>query len=205
MIPSAWVKPLALVGLGVVAGMVAEWRIMQPKPSPIQKAAPAVVQKDGSRILESKPSPKPKAAQVIPKGAVVEGVAQVTIRPTLAPIPTVAPGTPISGDAALIHVDLSLVKMSDGQERVIASSPDGEVVGGVAIPTQVGPPIPKQLKYAAGPSYGRNSLGGASKGIVAERDCGPFRFGAYAGTMTIPVPGGQLRGRETFVWALIRF
>ncbi|MBI5888195.1 MAG: hypothetical protein HZB82_05730 [Deltaproteobacteria bacterium] len=72
-------------------------------------------------------------------------------------------------------VDLSVVKMPDDTRRVVASSPNGEVVGGVDIPVEAARPVPAVPKWAAGMSV---NLLDRMPGVFIDRDFGPFRMGA---------------------------
>src|SRR3546814_7712432 len=73
-----------------------------------------------------------------------------------------------------VRTDLSLVQQ-DGGRRVIASSPDGTVIGGVDVPiTQtLLPPTPH--RWAAGANY---DPFGQRYGAWVERDFGRLRVGA---------------------------
>lgn len=120
------------------------WMIGRPAtPGKLDPPAAAVLQKDGSVILERKPNPEAAPQQQIPKGAKVERVVRVAVRPRAAAT------APTSGDglqakesllsASPVTVDLSLVRMPDQTRRVIASSPDGEIVGGMDMPVEAPP------------------------------------------------------------------
>lgn len=130
------------------------------KPAQPETPAPAVRQKDGALELERAPSglsatAQPgstplKPAQEIPKGATVERVVQVTVQPTATPsspgnpkldlgtlkMPSLDPlGSPHQGSICPpVRVDLSLIRLKDKSQRVLASSPDGTVVGGIDVP-----------------------------------------------------------------------
>ena len=144
---------LAVLGLIAalifVGGMGLAWKIWVPKPAKAETYAAAVKQTDGSVVLERKPDATARPAQELPKGAKLERVVQVTVKPS-ASVAAIAP-TNGSGQSAAstsdlpsgttspcppIRVDLSLVRMPDESRRVIASSPDGEIVGGVDIPVE---------------------------------------------------------------------
>ena len=187
---------LATLVVGMLAGMGLEWRILKPKPAKAEVAAPAVVQPDGSRILEraaSTPATEVKVPHQLPPGAVLEREEQgVTIQPyasavALPPMPGFAlpaapqhptvlsqtPGTPCPP----VHFDLSLVRMPDQSHRVIVSSPDGTVTGGLDIPVE--PPIqqPKVCKYSAGLVYGVAEGGRIEKGLYLDHDLAFARVG----------------------------
>lgn len=174
-----------VVGLvvGLAGGLGFGWKHWRPK-SAVETPAPAVRQSDGSMVLARQPDASTKPAQEIPVGATVERVVQVKIQPRRpgpsaeAQPPTAGPGpqgaTPSapSTETAPVSVDLTLVRMPDKTERVIASSPDGTVVGGVDIPmTPV--TFPRQLNWAAGAIYGNKTYG-----AFVDRDMAFLRLGA---------------------------
>jgi hypothetical protein len=217
---------LLAVALIYGAGMATGWKICQPKPMPSAKAAPEQVQKDGSRILGVQPNPSAKAAQLVPAGARVEELVQVTVQPRarardLTPGPSVAVLGPTPGSAPQaagiqdpqsttdspcppVRVDLSLVRMTDQSRRVIASSPDGDVVGGIDVPVEQAT-IPRQLRSAVGIEWARNPWGDC-RSLIGQRDLGIFRAHARLGLTRFTPPGGiQVRGAEAAVGLLVRF
>ena len=127
---------LALVA-GLVIGYGAGFYVTRPKKM-VEKPLPAVRQADGSLVLERKPDAQAKPKQTIPKGDKVDRVVHVEVE-TLKPVTRVA-------------VDLTVVSEPDGSKRVVASSPDGTVIGGTDIPVT---PIliPKSLPWSAGAVY----------------------------------------------------
>lgn len=180
---------LILLLSGIGAGLCGGWFLWHPAPAVIETPAPAVVQSDGSLILERKPELKPEPPHHIPAGGKVERVVTVTVRPKVSGSP--APAQPIedsvkpAGGPGLpvpdVHVDMSLIRLPDGSRRVVASSPDGDVVGGVDIPaTEEAAKQSRVLKWAAGGYY---SPTGSGYGGWLERDFGPFRVGADVGTI----------------------
>ena len=175
--------------------MALGWMLWRPKPPKPEPYAPAVVQQDGSLVLERKPMPDAKPAQQVPKGARVERVVQVKVQPRNA-TPTAATGTPGSGPVNVlpelppVTVDLSLVRMPDQTRRVIASSPDGTIVGGVDIPVEAARQA-RALKWSAGGTW---NPADRSWGAWVQRDVGPVVLGADALQVRDPVQaGGRLR------------
>ena len=188
-----------LVGLilGLLGGLGSGWKLWSPKPAKPETPAVAVRQPDGSLVLERKPDATAKPAQIIPKGGVVERIEQVTIQPRAqTPGPSGADPAGTSGSAPAdagqkptnplpgaltpcppVRVDLTLVRMPDQSRRVVASSPDGDVVGGVDIPVE-NAVTPRVFKWAAGGVYGRTSSGGRSVGAFLHRDAAFLRLGA---------------------------
>lgn len=81
---------------------------------------PAIVQTDGSVVLERKPDAKAKPKQTLPPDAKVERVVSVEVE-------TAEPTNHV-------RVDLTVISEPDGGKRVVASTPDGRIVGGSDIP-----------------------------------------------------------------------
>lgn len=178
-----------------------------PKP---ENTAPATAQSqaDGSVILARAPSveaPTPAPHQ-IPKDAVEERRISVTVKPRPASAraanPT-TPGTPTAlqssplaqaqaqADCAPVTVDLSLIRQNGGR-RVVASSPDGVVVGGMDIPIESAL-LPASHPWAAGLSVGHDK----SPGVWLERDLGRIRLGAEA----LRQRDGDLQARLRVGWS----
>lgn len=205
----------------VLVGFLAAWGIYRPKPAKPEPPAQAIREKDGSLVLErapsglksgSPPGSSPlKPAQEIPKGAKVERIVEVTVDPTGKPSSGLnlgavlggrqAPSTPGDrsprGSAVMacppVTVDLSLVRMPDKTQRVLASSPDGSVVGGIDVPVDQPASFKVQRWTASGLAgydthAGRNVFGGE-----VSYAKGPF------------VVSGGIIGGTGFVGAGIRF
>jgi hypothetical protein len=149
----------AIAALVLLAGVLV-WAYWPPKPVPeVVTAAPQVQQADGSVIAARAPDPHPPAPRhIIPRGAVEERREQIVVAPAPA--------------ASSVEIDLSLVREGD-QRRVIASSPDGQVLKAVDIPIEPAliPPPPKP--WAAGLSYDTRH----AVGIWVDRDVGRLVVG----------------------------
>ena len=159
---------LALVS-GLVIGYGLGFSVSRPKTI-TEKPLPAARQVDGSLILERKPDPKAKPKQVIPKGAKVERIIQSEIH--------------LNHPTETLKLDLTLVSLSDGSKRVIASSPDGTVTGGLDIPvSQI--VIPSSTPWSAGVAY--NPQQKKYGGFVA------YRKGAFIAT-TVVIGGNIIVG-----------
>lgn len=173
-----WTIVLALSIIGAAIAVVLLW----PHPKPVvETAKPAVVQPDGSTILErtdTQPSVKPP--HVVPKGSTVERVVQVKVKPKVVIADGIKDAPSLSPDAKPannpITVDLSLVRLTDDTKRVIASSPDGEIVGGMDIPIETLTYKPRV--WAAGISIDPVHQVG---GVWVERDISRIRLGVDAG------------------------
>ena len=173
-----WTIVLALSIIGAAIAVVLLW----PHPKPVvETAKPAVVQSDGSTILErTDTQPEAKPPHVVPKGATVERVVQVKVKPKVVIADGIKDAPSLSPDAKPannpITVDLSLVRLTDDTKRVIASSPDGEIVGGMDIPIETLAYKPRV--WAAGISVDPVHQVG---GVWVERDISRIRLGVDAG------------------------
>ena len=150
---------LALVGFVVWT----QW------PTPAQKEvvahAPEQIQKDGSKVFERDPNAKPTPPpHIIPKGYKEERRESFSVAPSPA---AAASGCPP------VRVNLS-VAGNGVDRRVIASSPDGDVVNAIDMPieAQLVPPAPRV--WAAGMSYDTRR----AVGIWVDRDFNRLRLGA---------------------------
>jgi len=160
-----WIIAL-LIFMVAFVGAVAWW-MSRPIPMP-EPPAPAVRQDDGSLILERKPDPAAKPKQQIPRRAKVERVASVTVQPD-------APAPESRNPCPPVTVDLTLIREPDGARRILASSPNGQVVGGLDVPVEpITLPAPAK-RWAAGLSW---SPIDRTSGIWIERDMWRVRVGA---------------------------
>lgn len=187
MIQSRIAIPLGALALGVVAGLTLGWKLYRPKPLPKETAAPAIHQTDGSMVLERKPEAKPEPRHELPKGSKLERQVSLEVLPS---IPTGGPAIPGSGSlkpVEPIHIDLSLVKMQDGTQRVVASSTNGKIVGGLDIPVEPAKPEPKPFKWTAGALWNPSE---STYGVFITRGVGPFVVGAQVYQQRLPVQIG---------------
>ena len=194
----AWMPPAALRWLAATLLFMAlfpgaVWWYARPAPVP-ETPAPAQRQADNSLILARQPDPAAKPKQQLPPRAKLERVASVTVKPT-APPP--APGHPCPP----VTVNLSIIREPDGARRILASSPDGVVVGGIDVPVEpITLPAPAN-RWAAGLSW---SPINRTSGIWVERDIRlplikpAARIGLdinQSGTSLAPTPGIDARLR----------
>ncbi len=151
--------------LGLGGGLGFGWRFWRPTPLPQQTAAVASRQKDSSLVLQRAPDAHAKPQQIIPKGATVERVVSIAMQPravmssapassdsvklasaVTAPTSAIAAPTPetVSRPAVCppVRVDLTLYRLSDKTERVVASSPDGVVLDSLSIDHPVANALP---------------------------------------------------------------
>ena len=173
-----WTVVAALSVVTAASIVMLLWTL--PKPI-VEVAKPAVVQPDGSTVIErtdTQPSVKPP--HVVPKGSTVERVVQVKVKPKVVIADGIKDAPSLSPDAKPannpITVDLSLVRLKDDTKRVIASSPDGEIVGGMDIPIETLAYKPRV--WAAGISVDPVHQVG---GVWIERDISRIRLGAEVG------------------------
>ena len=129
--------PIACLIVGLTVGFYFGFQQNKPKQI-IESYKPEVRQSDNSLVLERKPDASAKPKQVLPPQAKVERIVSVEVE-TEKPVDH-------------IGVDFTVVSEPDGSKRVIASSPDGRVVGGADIP--VAPiSIPVVQNWAVGGLY----------------------------------------------------
>lgn len=170
MISTRLAIPAGALVLGLALGLGLGWKLYRPKPAPIETAAPAIRQPDKSLVLQRQPEAKPQPKHELPKGAKLERQIQVTVLPSIPMGGRKIPGsgnlpgipdsstavnngqsvgnTDNSGQSRAITVDLSLVKMPDRTQRVIASSDQGTVIGGLDVPVQGPMPTAKPLRWS---------------------------------------------------------
>jgi len=180
--------------LGLVVGLAVGWRFYRSAPAPVETPASAVRQADDSLVVARAPDSAPgPAPHLIPAGGREERRIRIVVKPRPVSGPPSVAGsapshesTPTSTGAACppcgpftcapVAVDLSLVRMPDQTRRVVASSPDGEVIGGVDIPIER-ERIRRELRWAAGATY---DPADRTWGGFLNRDLGPFRLGIEA-------------------------
>ncbi|WP_148716865.1 hypothetical protein [Chitinolyticbacter meiyuanensis] len=168
---------LGAVGAAVIlslAGWVGYLLGADDTPVP-ENTAPAArqVQRDGSMVAERSPDPSPSPPpHVLPRGSQEERRVSVTVRPTKQPAPTVAPDGSVRCECPPVTVDLSLVQV-DGGRRVVASSPDGQVISALDVPIDPAPLPPPERAWAVGVSYSTAQRWG----VWAERDMSRVRVG----------------------------
>lgn len=139
---------------------------------------PQTTQADSSVILERNPDATATAPAPQLPGK-LERTVQVTVKPKPQPKPEpTKPGPdgycPAPKECPALTVRLDLVKQADGR-RVVASSPDGDIVGGIDVPIE--PWIKRNENvWAAGLTYSHDRRLGA----FIDRDLGPFRAGIEA-------------------------
>lgn len=203
----AEVLPLCI---GLIMGIGLGEMIWKPKAQKLEAPAPAARQTDGSLILERKADLSAKPVHQIPTGAKVERLVQVTVQPRVEPAPApssanVAPA-PISGGSSLVaenlplatpcppvRVDLALIRMTDQTRRVVASSPDGDVVGGLDVPVEP-ERIPADPKWVAAGLVGFDLRQSRRVfGVMISRQAGAFSI--HAGAI----------GQTAFLGAGVRF
>jgi hypothetical protein len=153
-------KSIAFLLVGLISGLSLGWWLYRPGAPKIEPPAPAIRQSDGSLILERKPDPSAKAPAEIPKGAHLERVERVVIQPRPTPVQDDNSGARDGANTRTTticrpaEVDLSLLKMRDKTERVVASSPDGKIVGGVDIPVAPIAASPQITRWSVSALYG---------------------------------------------------
>lgn len=171
-----------LLAAGFVLGALLTWWQFRPL-TVIETAAPAVRQVDGSLVAERAPGVIPVAAAV-PTGTKPLRTAEIRVKAK----PVAGSGAGCSCDP--VTVNTTLVRESGGQ-RLVVSSPDGEVVSAVDSPLEP-LQIQRQTLWAVGATYGT----GARSGMFLDRDVGPFRVGAEVDQ----AGGGDWQARVRLGW-----
>ena len=157
----------ALIAVCVMAGM----QLARPAPE-VVTPQPAQSLPGGAVVLERKPATKPSKPKK--PGANVERDVSVTVQPDQA-------------GSEPVRVDLQLVA-EDGGRRVIASSPDGQIVGGLDLPQPATMPQDSR-KWAAGLSCDPTNCQ-RTAGAWIDRDLGRIRLGAELTQQQIRVRAG---------------
>lgn len=190
----------ALILIAVALGIAVGWMAHSPAKAVHESAAPAQRQADGSLVLaraEGTTTP-PAAPHALPKGSVEERRIQVVVQPARGivvhdhPASSVTRGDALalgmsttkdsltvpddSCDCPPVTVDLSLVRNKDRTHRVVASSPNGQILSGLDIPIDAPSAIPRALPWAAGITMSTDRKFGG----FLDRDIGPFRMGVEA-------------------------
>lgn len=164
MMVRAWLVMVAAL-LGAVCGAVSVWHFYQPALV-TESVAVAVRQADGSLVAERAPGAIPAAKQ-IPPGAKPVRTAEIRVRSK----PAAGSAVGCSCDPVTVHT--TLVRESGGGQRLVVSSPDGEVVSAVDSPLE-SLQVQRVRPWAVGGTYGT----GGRAGAFVDRDVGPFRVGA---------------------------
>ncbi|GAA5785656.1 hypothetical protein [Chitiniphilus shinanonensis] len=173
--PMQIVLALSLV-LGLAAALWLGYLLGHHNAPVPEDTSPAAqqIQPDGSviaaRIPDPSPSPPPHQ---LPKGSKEERRVSVTVRPTSQPTPVMGADGTLHCECPPATVDLSLVQVAGGR-RVIASSPDGQVIRALDVLIDPAPLPPPSRPWAAGISYGANS---GTVGAWVERDLSRIRLG----------------------------
>jgi len=157
------VESIAVVAVLATGGLW--WLTRTPPPVP-ENLTPAAQQRqaDGSveaaRAPDAHPAPAP---HIIPKGYTEVRRDTVTVAP--------APAAAASG-CPPVRVDLSLVR-NGADQRVVASSPDGQIVSAIDVPIEAAmvPAAPKP--WAAGLSFDTRH----AVGVWVDRDVGRLVVG----------------------------
>lgn len=189
-----------LILIAAALGIAVGWMAHSPVKAVHEAAAPAQRQADGSLVLaraEGTTTP-PAAPHAIPKGAVEERRIQVVVQPArgvishvqdIAPTMTKGdslsllrdaphPGAVDSCDCPPVTVDLSLIRNKDKTHRVVASSPNGQILSGLDIPIESAHEvrIPRWTLSALAVA----DLEGIRPGALLQRRLGPVVLGAGA-------------------------
>ncbi|MDQ7989004.1 MAG: hypothetical protein REI09_05150 [Candidatus Dactylopiibacterium sp.] len=196
MLPG-WVRlaaPLAALAAVALGAYLLGVHASAPQPEVISPAV-AQSQPDGSVVAARAPASSPaaagKAPHQIPRGAVEERRVSVTVKPH-APAPGAGQSSP--AEPASVRVDLSLIRQGEGR-RVVASSPDGDIVGALDVPIEPAL-MPVSRPWAAGLSCEPSNCQ-RTPGAWVDRDLGRVRLGAEV----LRQPDGRTAVRARAGWA----
>lgn len=217
---AAYRSYLIVFAAGALAGLGGGYAFYRSKVV-VETPAAAVRQPDSSLVLRRDPDAHARPAAVIPKGATVERVVHVEVEPRADTAPRLAlragvtpvradsavpapertggslrPSPPVAPPCPAVGVDLALVRLRDGTQRVVASSKGGTVLDSVSIDQPVtNITQPRALHWQLGALYGSAGRAGAYVGRVL----GPFvvEAGAFHG-----LKGSQA---DAFAGLAIRF
>lgn len=171
---------LSVLALGALAGLLLGTWLHRPAEPTLAHVAhqPEQRQPDGSLLLERRTVLEARPAQQVPAGGVVTGVARVTVRPK----PVLSAGTKDAGqvqacECGPLNLDLTMVR-TDAGPGLLASSPNGEVTGGVYQPV-IGEMVRLERRHALGLTWRRDGATGDDVGgVVYQYDWGRLRMGA---------------------------
>lgn len=184
---------------GVLLGLAGGFGLWFPRGKPpVETAQPAVRQKDSSLVLQRAPDATAKPAAIVPKGETVARIVRVDVQgPTQVihdtiQVPATTGPTPAREVVKIdtvhcdpVKVELTLTDLKDGTHRVIASSPNGTVLGSsLDIPVKNTAP-PRSTPWSVGALYGSSG----QFGPYVSRELGPVHvMGGF-------VAGGRDSGR----------
>jgi hypothetical protein len=114
-----FMRGLGIFCVGLLAGVLGMY--LWPDATVVETAAPEHRQSDGSIVLERAPNANAKPKNDVPAGGMAERSIRVDVQPQRV-------------DCPICTVDLTLVRMPDDTRRVVASSPTGDVIGGLDVP-----------------------------------------------------------------------
>ena len=201
--PITFIKPLAAL-LALLAVALAAYLFGVRTSRPVRESitpAPAQSLPDGALLLARVPAasapqvPRALLQDVQRLGGTLERTIHATLRPRVASsasAPSSTASAPHAADCPPVSMDLALLRTQEGR-RVLAASPDGEVLGGMDVPL-VATALPAEHPWAAGLSMGSDG----SPGIFLERDLGRLRVGAEA---IRQAPDHQIGARVRLGWS----
>jgi hypothetical protein len=198
---------LAVVGLAVVLGAYL-FGVHTARPL-TENIAPAVAQSlPGGALMLARVAAASAPADLLREPMLQQSVLQHAlpaasrveraIRATVQPRAHLRVPVALQSEASVeacppVSVDLALIRTPEGR-RVIAASPDGELVAGLDVPLEAAAQAAEH-PWSAGLSYGSDG----SPGLYLERDLGRLRVGAEA-IRGNPDPHIQARIRLGWSW-----
>lgn len=195
-IPWLRVLPYAAVFAG---GFALAWWMYRPAPAPRLVQQPEIRQADQSLVLKTQPATERQVRKAIPAlpqlppGATLIAGAEGILAPHDQNLQS--SGSNLQSSEAnpqssmprpRIRVDVALLKMADGSERIALSSPDADVVGGVDMPVQRTKGLAQERGWGVGGFWNPSTH---AYGPMVTKDWGPLRFGATGRIEHVQVPG----------------
>jgi len=177
---------LYLYGVVFALGFWVAWALYHPRPAPPLRQQQEVRQPDHSLVLRTQPATAREVHKAIPalpqvpQGATLLAGAEAVL----------APHQDASQPGAMpkpkIRVDMALLRMQDGSERIALSSPDADVVGGVDMPVVPPRGLAQERGWGVGGFWNPVSR---AWGPIVTKDWGPLRLGATGRIERVQVPG----------------
>jgi hypothetical protein len=173
---------LACLLAAFVLGLGLGWKLWVGKTKTVLRdvPGPTVYLPGGAVVLAKKVEnlhAKPTIKQETPDGSTTIEEGTIVVQPKPPEEKPAVQGQQVAQPPAPITVNFAIVKMPDNTRRVVASSPDGTVTGGIDIVDEPLPPPPKLMLRAAGIVYGTTAWGDTAKGAFYDHDWKMLRFG----------------------------
>lgn len=172
---------------GALIGLTLGWQLWWTQKPPAPEPEAPEERHFDEVLLERQPDPMkvdhpPRPPASPPGTKQVLRLVRVTVRPAPGMPPGAETGSPVGAGASCpdVSVDLALLRMKDGGHRVVASSPNGAILGGIDIPLAAPEQVARSPPVNAVGVFAR-ALIPMSGGVFYERDFGWLRAGVDLG------------------------